>query len=157
MSQETAFKISGWVGKERYLSTAPPRVPRMAKEEFIVSQQVQFNLLPSPMLPIAKMLNFTVTIVHSVWEIEDAPFFKHDMYDDGDIPLEVVSGLPTACSSPVTAGVAVSKNDNLIVEEMPRNLTLKRKPYPHLHLLVVASTRKSEPRTTRDPFGRNTT
>ncbi|KAJ7789737.1 hypothetical protein B0H14DRAFT_3502624 [Mycena olivaceomarginata] len=44
------------------MSTAPPRVHRMAKEEFTVPQQFQFDLFPSSMLPLAKILDFTVPL-----------------------------------------------------------------------------------------------
>ncbi|KAJ7326453.1 hypothetical protein DFH08DRAFT_816770 [Mycena albidolilacea] len=40
----------------------PPRVHRMVKEEFTVPQQLQFDLLPSSMLPLAKILDFTVPL-----------------------------------------------------------------------------------------------
>jgi hypothetical protein len=56
VSQETAFKISDWIGQS--MSTTPPRVHRMVKEEFTVPQQLQFDLLPSSMLPLAKTLDF---------------------------------------------------------------------------------------------------
>jgi hypothetical protein len=62
MGQELAFDFSDWIGKEKSMSTAPPRVHRMAKEEFTVPQQFQFDLLPSPMLSLAKILDFTVPL-----------------------------------------------------------------------------------------------
>lgn len=45
-------------------------------------------------------------------EIEEPPFFEHDVYDDCDIPLKVVSGLVVGSSS-VTAGFTVSENGGL--------------------------------------------
>ncbi|KAF8144186.1 hypothetical protein K438DRAFT_1783058 [Mycena galopus ATCC 62051] len=44
---------------------------------------------------------------------KEAPFFEHDVYDDCDIPLDVVSGLLAAGSSTVTTGFAVSENGGL--------------------------------------------
>jgi hypothetical protein len=60
VSQETAFKISDWIGQS--MSTTPPRVHRMVKEEFTVPQQLQFDLLPSSILPLAKILDFIVPL-----------------------------------------------------------------------------------------------
>ncbi|KAF7371545.1 DDE superfamily endonuclease [Mycena venus] len=48
-----------------------------------------------------------------VSEIEEAPFFEQDVYDDCDVPLKVVSDLLAAGSSSVTAGFAVSENGGL--------------------------------------------
>ncbi|KAJ7841437.1 hypothetical protein B0H13DRAFT_2365756 [Mycena leptocephala] len=45
------------------MSAALPQVHRMAKEEFSLPQQFQFDLLPSPMLSLAKMVDFTVPLV----------------------------------------------------------------------------------------------
>jgi hypothetical protein len=42
MSQDTTFKISDWIGKEKSMSTAPPQVHKMVEEEFTVPQQFQF-------------------------------------------------------------------------------------------------------------------
>jgi hypothetical protein len=60
MSQETTFKISDWIGKDIAMSAAPPRVHRMAKEEFILPQQ--FDLLPSDMLSLPEMVDFSVPL-----------------------------------------------------------------------------------------------
>ncbi|KAJ7150609.1 hypothetical protein C8R46DRAFT_1229543 [Mycena filopes] len=42
------------------MASAPPRVHRAAKEDFTIPQEFYFDLLPSPMLSIAKMVDFTV-------------------------------------------------------------------------------------------------
>ncbi|KAJ7860954.1 hypothetical protein B0H14DRAFT_2576301 [Mycena olivaceomarginata] len=60
MSQETTFKISDWIGKDIAMYAAPPRVHRMAKEEFTLPQQ--FDLLSSHILSLAKMVDFSVPL-----------------------------------------------------------------------------------------------
>ncbi|KAJ7348484.1 hypothetical protein DFH08DRAFT_808221 [Mycena albidolilacea] len=60
MSQETAFKISDWIAKDIAMFAAPLRGHRMAKEEFTLLQQ--FDLLPSDILSLAKMADFSVPL-----------------------------------------------------------------------------------------------
>ncbi|KAJ6632260.1 hypothetical protein B0H10DRAFT_1770791, partial [Mycena sp. CBHHK59/15] len=44
------------------MASAPPLVHRIAKEVFSISQEIHYDLLPSPMISIAKMLEFTVPL-----------------------------------------------------------------------------------------------
>ncbi|KAJ7769944.1 hypothetical protein B0H16DRAFT_1516884 [Mycena metata] len=62
MSPETPFKASDWIGQGNTMAAAPPRVHRAAKEHFAIPQEFYFDLLPSPMISIAKMVDFTVPL-----------------------------------------------------------------------------------------------
>ncbi|KAF7371544.1 hypothetical protein MVEN_00009400 [Mycena venus] len=85
MGQETAFKISDYIGKGMSISTAPRRLCEMAKEEFTVPQQFQFELFPSPMLPLAKMPDFTVPLeCTTIGATQPAQYFSRTAPDHVD-------------------------------------------------------------------------
>jgi hypothetical protein len=62
MSEETVFKMSDYIGQGHSMASVPPRVHRMAKEVFAIPQEFHFQILPSSMLPITKMQEFSVPL-----------------------------------------------------------------------------------------------
>ncbi|KAJ7841019.1 hypothetical protein B0H13DRAFT_2365906 [Mycena leptocephala] len=79
--------MSDWIGQQKTWATVPPRVRKAAAELFLVPQELELELLPSPYLPIVQMLDFSLPLqnqavtVHqprrewwdcSVWKDSDA-------------------------------------------------------------------------------------
>jgi hypothetical protein len=60
MSEETASKMSDWIGQEHSMASVPPRVHRMAKDVFAIPQEFHFEIPPSSMLPITEIREFSV-------------------------------------------------------------------------------------------------
>ncbi|KAF8213892.1 hypothetical protein K438DRAFT_1927146 [Mycena galopus ATCC 62051] len=90
-----------------------------------------------------------------VSEIE-APFFEHDVYDDCDIPLDIVSGLLAAGSSSVTAGFAVSENGGLARSGDAEKSDAEEEAVPSLAPLGRAQRKRIGTSRYRGPFGRST-
>jgi hypothetical protein len=62
MTQETPFQLSDWLGQGKSMASAPPRIHKMAKEIFEIPQSIHYNIIPSPMMSIAKALEFPIPL-----------------------------------------------------------------------------------------------
>ncbi|KAJ7838887.1 hypothetical protein B0H13DRAFT_1911543 [Mycena leptocephala] len=51
--------MSDWIGQEHSMASVPPRVHRMAKDVFAIPQEFHFEILPSSMLPITEIREFS--------------------------------------------------------------------------------------------------
>jgi hypothetical protein len=113
MNSDNNFKKSDWIGQQKAWASAPPALRKIAAQYFLIPQTLEHNLIPSPYLPIAKLLEFTLplqntaaTALHptqffssDVPDIgdralmlrSDDPYQGADVYDDCDVPLDVVS------------------------------------------------------------------
>jgi hypothetical protein len=58
--RRTASKMSDWIGQEHSMASVPPRVHRIAKDVFVILQEFHFEILPSSMLPITEIREFSV-------------------------------------------------------------------------------------------------
>lgn len=62
MSEQTSFKTSEWISQGKKMASAPPMVHRVAKDTFTIPQAFYYNLLPSPMISITNMLDFSLPL-----------------------------------------------------------------------------------------------
>jgi hypothetical protein len=62
---DTVNKVD-WVAQGKFWASVPPRVKRMAAEYFTIPQEFEFELLPSPYLSIAKMLDFPLPLQNNI-------------------------------------------------------------------------------------------
>ncbi|KAJ7091690.1 hypothetical protein C8R44DRAFT_954969 [Mycena epipterygia] len=58
MDANDTLKKSDWIAQGKACAFVPPRVKKMAAEFFTIPQEVEYELLPTPYLSIAKMLEF---------------------------------------------------------------------------------------------------
>ncbi|KAJ7473130.1 hypothetical protein B0H11DRAFT_2037380 [Mycena galericulata] len=61
MSEQT-FKTSEWIAQGKKMASAPPMVHRVAKDTFTIPQAFYYHLLPSPMISITSMLDFSLPL-----------------------------------------------------------------------------------------------
>ncbi|KAJ6626312.1 hypothetical protein B0H10DRAFT_2211200 [Mycena sp. CBHHK59/15] len=82
MSAENLLQKSDWIGQGKVWASAPPMVRKMAKAEFTIPQQLEYELLPSPFLSIAKMLEFSLPLQASLDGIsQPAQYFSMTVPD----------------------------------------------------------------------------
>ncbi|KAJ7728640.1 hypothetical protein B0H16DRAFT_1470401 [Mycena metata] len=62
MDTATTPKRSDWIGQGRAWASVPPAVRKIAAEYFLIPQELEQNLLPSPYLSIAKMCQFPLPL-----------------------------------------------------------------------------------------------
>ncbi|KAJ6628173.1 hypothetical protein B0H10DRAFT_2209841 [Mycena sp. CBHHK59/15] len=62
MTQETPFQLSDWIGQGKYMASAPPQIHKIAKENFEIPQSIHYDIIPSPMMSIAKALEFPMPL-----------------------------------------------------------------------------------------------
>jgi hypothetical protein len=66
-----------WVAQGKFWASVHPRVKRMAVEYFTIPQELEFELLPSPHLSIAKMLDFPLPLQNNIiTATQPAQFFS---------------------------------------------------------------------------------
>ncbi|KAJ7843927.1 hypothetical protein B0H14DRAFT_2585508 [Mycena olivaceomarginata] len=66
-----------WVAQGKFWASVPPRVKRMAAESFTIPQELEFELLPSPHLSMAKMLDFPLPLQNNIiTATQPAQFFS---------------------------------------------------------------------------------
>ncbi|KAJ7885678.1 hypothetical protein B0H14DRAFT_3431630 [Mycena olivaceomarginata] len=58
MDNDSVFSKSEWIGQHKVWASAPRKLRKLATE-FLIPQQLEHDLLPSPYLSIAKMVEFT--------------------------------------------------------------------------------------------------
>ncbi|KAJ7468437.1 hypothetical protein B0H11DRAFT_2045881, partial [Mycena galericulata] len=59
---EKSFKASEWIAQGKKMASAPPIVHRVAKNTFTIPQAFYYHLLPSPMISITNMLDFSLPL-----------------------------------------------------------------------------------------------
>ncbi|KAJ7022261.1 hypothetical protein C8F04DRAFT_1272809 [Mycena alexandri] len=64
MDANKTFKLSDWLDNGKKWASAPPMLRKIAAVVFAVPQELEFTLLPSPSLSIAKMLDFMLPLEH---------------------------------------------------------------------------------------------
>ncbi|KAJ6622225.1 hypothetical protein B0H10DRAFT_2214583 [Mycena sp. CBHHK59/15] len=97
MDTENTFKKSEWIGKQRSWAIAPPALKKIAAQWFLIPQEPEHNLLPSPYLPIAQMLEFPLPLqnVAPVTTDQPAQFFSINIPDiSGEALMLHVRRLP---------------------------------------------------------------
>jgi hypothetical protein len=62
MNSDNSFKKSDWIGQQKAWASAPPALRKIAAQYFLIPQTLEHDLVPSPCLPIAKMLEFTLPL-----------------------------------------------------------------------------------------------
>ncbi|KAJ7739404.1 hypothetical protein B0H16DRAFT_1529681 [Mycena metata] len=62
MDAASTPKKSDWIGEGRAWASVPPAVRKIAAEYFLIPQELEQNLLPSPYLSIAKMCQFSLPL-----------------------------------------------------------------------------------------------
>ncbi|KAJ6622147.1 hypothetical protein B0H10DRAFT_2431921 [Mycena sp. CBHHK59/15] len=62
MTQETPFQLSNWIGQGKSMASALPRIHNIAKENFEIPQSIHYDIIPSPMMSIAKALEFPIPL-----------------------------------------------------------------------------------------------
>ncbi|KAJ7894630.1 hypothetical protein B0H14DRAFT_3426658 [Mycena olivaceomarginata] len=88
MNTGNTFEISDWIGKQKSWAAAPPRLRKMAAEFFLIPQELEHDLLPSPYLPIAKMLEFPLPLQNTaITGFQPAQFFSKALPDIADRDL----------------------------------------------------------------------
>jgi hypothetical protein len=66
-----------WVAQSKFWASFPPGVKRMAAEYFTIPQELEFELLPSMHLSIAKMLDFPLPLQNNIiTATQPAQFFS---------------------------------------------------------------------------------
>ncbi|KAJ6464631.1 hypothetical protein C8R47DRAFT_1155993 [Mycena vitilis] len=66
MDANQPFEKSDWTGEGQAWATAPSMLKRIAAEVLCIPQELEYKLLPSPYLPIAKMLEFPLPLQSAV-------------------------------------------------------------------------------------------
>ncbi|KAJ6474184.1 hypothetical protein C8R45DRAFT_1103172 [Mycena sanguinolenta] len=116
------------------------KVKRMVADSFLIPQELEFDLLPSPYLSIAKMLEFSLPVQPSLAglrdlrttntalheglmqtpvtdlpavDAEEEAYTTHEVYDDYDIPLDVVSDHVRSGGSSVASNFTVSDDGGI--------------------------------------------
>ncbi|KAJ7834056.1 hypothetical protein B0H14DRAFT_3462322 [Mycena olivaceomarginata] len=73
---ETVNQID-WIAQGKFWASVPPRIKRVAAEYFTLPQELEFELLPSPHLSIAKMLEFPLPLQNNLaMAAQPAQFFS---------------------------------------------------------------------------------
>ncbi|KAJ7342480.1 hypothetical protein DFH08DRAFT_1012113 [Mycena albidolilacea] len=100
-----------WVAQGKFWESVPPRVKRMVAEYFTIPQELEFELLPSPHLSIAKMLDFPLpTQNNMIMATQPAQFFSINWPDITDKDLLIrTQGLPIPDSKTMHKLVACSR------------------------------------------------
>ncbi|KAF8162299.1 hypothetical protein K438DRAFT_1776002 [Mycena galopus ATCC 62051] len=90
MDTENTFTISDWISKYQSWATAPPELKKPVAKYFLIPQELEFNLLPSPHLSIAKMLDFPPPLQNSAMTgSQPAQFFSKELPDICDRDLRI--------------------------------------------------------------------
>ncbi|KAJ6471383.1 hypothetical protein C8R45DRAFT_1104356 [Mycena sanguinolenta] len=120
-------------------------------------QELEFNLLPSPYLMIAKTLEFSLPVQSSL--AEEEAYTTREVYDDCDIPLDVVSDYLRSGGSSVASNFTVSNDGGIArskVQKCRMCRMMKGSWMLHPLLLGEASARKSPRGVIWAPFGKST-
>ncbi|KAJ6525397.1 hypothetical protein B0H19DRAFT_1084945 [Mycena capillaripes] len=89
MNSDNSFKKSNWIGQQNAWASAPPPLRKLAAKYFRIPQTLEHNLISSPYLPIAKMLEFTLPLQNAtVTTLCPTQFFSSEAPDIGDGPGE---------------------------------------------------------------------
>ncbi|KAF8190226.1 hypothetical protein K438DRAFT_2141717 [Mycena galopus ATCC 62051] len=90
MDTENPFTISDWISKYQSWATAPPKLKKIVAEYFLIPQELEFDLLPSPHLSIARMLDFPLPLQSSAMTgSQPAQFFSKELPDISDRDLQI--------------------------------------------------------------------
>ncbi|KAJ6589766.1 hypothetical protein B0H19DRAFT_1249286 [Mycena capillaripes] len=88
MDSDNGFKMSDWIGQQKAWATAPPTLREIAAQYFLIPQTLEHDLVPSPYLPIAKMLDFTLPFQNKTATApHPTQFFSLEAPDIGDQAL----------------------------------------------------------------------
>ncbi|KAJ6558714.1 hypothetical protein B0H10DRAFT_2120560 [Mycena sp. CBHHK59/15] len=88
MDTENLFKKSDWIGQGKAWATVPPRVKKIAADFFSIPQALESELLPSPYLPIAKLLEHPFPLQNAaVTASQPAQYFSTTAPDVNDTAL----------------------------------------------------------------------
>ncbi|KAJ7174865.1 hypothetical protein C8R46DRAFT_1215030 [Mycena filopes] len=79
-----------WVAQGKSWASVPPRVKRKAAEYFTIPQELEFDLIPSEHLSIAKMLDFPLPLENTLsTATQPAQFFSEKLPDIADKDLMI--------------------------------------------------------------------
>lgn len=89
MDTDNTFKKSEWIGQQRLWATAPPALKKIAAQWFMIPQELEYILLPSPYLPVAQMLEFLLPLQNATPATTNQPaqFFSTNVPDVSDEAL----------------------------------------------------------------------
>ncbi|KAJ7903022.1 hypothetical protein B0H13DRAFT_2335376 [Mycena leptocephala] len=90
MDTDNTVKKSEWTGRQRSWAIAPPALKEIAAQWFLIPQELEHNLLPSPYLPIEQMLEFPLPLQNAAPVTTDhwpAQFFSANVPDISDEAL----------------------------------------------------------------------
>ncbi|KAK6992297.1 hypothetical protein R3P38DRAFT_3226124 [Favolaschia claudopus] len=90
MSSDNDFLKSDWILQNKKWATAPPRVKKGVSALYALPQIVEFELLPSPYLPIAQMLEFKLPFQNPA-----RPNFSPLLFFSSNLPDALGSDLVT--------------------------------------------------------------
>ncbi|KAJ7697278.1 hypothetical protein B0H14DRAFT_2649948 [Mycena olivaceomarginata] len=62
MDADNTFKKSDWIDKGRKWADTPPALKKIAAQWFLIPQELEHDTLPSPFLPITKLLEFPLPL-----------------------------------------------------------------------------------------------
>jgi hypothetical protein len=85
MDTDNTFEKSEWIGQQRSWDISPSVLKKIAAQWFLIPQELEHNLLPSPYLPIAQLLEFPL-LENTVLVTTDQPaqFFSINVPDISD-------------------------------------------------------------------------
>ncbi|KAJ7729874.1 hypothetical protein B0H14DRAFT_3518181 [Mycena olivaceomarginata] len=66
MDDYRTFKKSDWIAQGKAWASVPPSIKKIGGEFFSIPQVLEYELLPSPFLPIAKLLEFPLPLEGTV-------------------------------------------------------------------------------------------
>ncbi|KAJ7690158.1 hypothetical protein B0H14DRAFT_2652514 [Mycena olivaceomarginata] len=88
MNSDNNFKESDWIGQQKAWASAPPALRKIAAQYFLIPQMLEHNLIPSPYLPIAKLLEFTLPLQNmAATALHPTQFFSSEDPDISDRAL----------------------------------------------------------------------
>ncbi|KAJ7442073.1 hypothetical protein B0H11DRAFT_2251700 [Mycena galericulata] len=110
MDNDSVFNKSEWIGQHKVWASAPPKLRKLATEFFLIPQQLEHDLLPSPYLSITKMVEFTLPLQNATAAaLPPAQFFTMDPPDITDQALMLrVRRLPIPDSKTINKLLASS-------------------------------------------------
>ncbi|KAK6966605.1 hypothetical protein R3P38DRAFT_3515194 [Favolaschia claudopus] len=81
MDNFSTFEKSDWIATGRKWSDAPPALKKMASHWFLVPQELEYEILPSPYIPIAKLLEFSLPLESTITSPESTQYFSNRLPD----------------------------------------------------------------------------
>jgi hypothetical protein len=87
MDTDDTFKKSDWINKGKKWADTPPTLKKIAVQWFLIPQELEHDILPSPFLLITKLLEFPLPLESMVIASQPAQYFSKSFPDITDEAL----------------------------------------------------------------------